>query len=408
MARIAIYIGRHLCTAPRPCKEADALAVAGHTVTVHGLWFDARLVRRDELLLADRPWTFAPYADCRPGNVRRRWLWWRLRARHRLARSLFARTGRVMCDAFGYGAAALWRHAAAHPVDLAIFHSEAGLWAAERLRNDGRRVGVDFEDWFSRDLTPAQRSGRPVAELARLEAAALRFSPYVLATSHAMATAMAAAYSGPAPAVIYNTFPLPPLSAKARRDDRVVSLHWFSLLLGPERGLETAFAAFAALPDHFEFHLRADDPGNFFGELLKLIPAKARSRVHLHPTVSSAELPSRLAEHDVGLALDVSTIPSRNLTITNKLFQYLQAGLAVVASDTAGHMEVLRQKPDAGALFAGGDAASLAAALTRLCSEPDRLFAAKHAARRAAETLFAHEHQVPLYTELAAKALATR
>ncbi|HVU25334.1 MAG TPA: glycosyltransferase [Opitutus sp.] len=407
MARIAIYIGRHLCTAPRPCKEADALAAAGHEVTVSGLWSDPRLVARDEALLAGRSWQFTPYADCRPGTLGRRWRWWRIRARQRLARELFVRTGRVPADAFGYGTRLLAAHAERTAADLSIFHSEGGLWAAARLQRTGRRVGVDFEDWFSRDLAPSAQATRPVAALARLERAALRSGPYVLSTSRAMAEALAAAYDGPPPTAIYNTFPIAGTPcARAAVDPARISLHWFSLFLGPERGLETLFAALPLLPESWELHLRADDPANYAGHLLAGLPERLRPRVMLHPTVSNAELPACIAGHDVGLALDVSHIPSRNLTVTNKLFQYLQAGLGIVASTTAGHAEVLQAAPGAGEMFTAGDPAALAAALRRLCADPARLTVAKRAARHAGETVFAHERQATRYAELAAQALA--
>ena len=408
MARIAIYIGRHLCTAPRPVKEADALAAAGHKVTVHGLWSDPRLVARDRLLMKDRPWRFVPYADCHDGSLRSRFGWFALRARNRFARALFARTGRALADLYGYGSSALLSHAAASDADLLLFHSEGGLLAADVLKRHGRRVGMDFEDWFSRDLPPEQREGRPIAELARLEASALRFGPYVLATSHAMAEALAAAYGGPIPSVIYNTFPADPAAGMVptAEEDEPVALHWFSQTLGRGRGLETLFAALPGVSFDWRLNLLADDPGNAAADLLRELPASLRSRVEVVPSVPNPELPAAIARHDIGLALDVSAIPNRNLTITNKLFQYLQAGLAVVASDTAGHAEVLTQAPEAGVMFTAGDPASLAEALNTLGTDRTRLLRARRAARDAASTLFAHERQVPLYAAIAARALA--
>lgn len=409
MARIAIYIGRHLCTAPRPCKEADALSAAGHQVTVSGLWSDPRLVARDRALLSGRKWAFVPFADCRPGTLQRRWRWGCVRLRHRLAREWFAQTGRVSADLFGYGTNHMLAHAERSAADLSLFHSEGGLWVAKRLHRAGRRVGVDFEDWYSQDLPPAKRAGRPIDALKTLEAAALRVGPYVLATSHAMADALAQAYGGPAPTVIYNTFPIAEAARTpvhlADQGSHRVSLHWFSLFLGPDRGLETLFAALPCLSGNWKLCVRADDPGNFNAQLLAMLPAALAGRVEFRPTVPNAELAERIAEHDIGLALDVSAIPSRNLTVTNKLFQYLQAGLAVVASDTAGHREILEQAGAAGELFAAGDAISLAGALARLCDDPGRLSSARRAARAAGETVFAHERQEPIYAELARRAL---
>lgn len=409
MANIAIYIGRHLCTAPRPCKEADALAAAGHDVTVSGLWSDPRLVARDQQLMEDKPWRFVPYADCRPGRSSGGMRWLSVRLWNRFAREMFIRTGRIHPDVFGYGTRLLARHADEAHADLTVFHSEGGLWAAQELHRKGRRVGVDFEDWFSRDLPPKAQGGRPVANLSALESAAVRSAAYVTTTSQAMASALAEAYGGPAPSVIYNTFPQrvhgDSLSRPTSAELDAVSLHWFSQTLGPSRGLETLFEALPKIPGKWKLLLRADDPLGYASRLAPLLPEALRSRVEFAPTVPNADLPHRIAEHDIGLALDVSDIPSRNLTITNKLFQYLEGGLAVVASDTDGHNEVLQQAPVAGEIYAAGNAVSLAAALTRLCVDRVRLHAAKQAAKTAAETIFAHERQLPRYAELAARAL---
>lgn len=406
MARIAIYIGRHLCTAPRPVKEADALAAAGFEVSVHGLWFDSRLVERDENLVRGRRWRFEPYADARVDSARGRRLWFRLRAKHRFARALFTYGRTTTADAFGYGTTRLLSHATKAAADLTIVHSEGGLWAAHRLRGVGFRVGVDFEDWFSQDLPLESRRGRPIGALAMLEAAALRSGPYVLTTSHALARALADAYSGPEPAVIYNTFPAAGMPARSHAvNPNRISLHWFSQTLGSGRGLETLFTTLPHLPPCWQLHLIAEDPDRYGAKLISGLPEALRDRVRIEPTVPNADLPTRIAEHDIGLALDLSTVPSRNLTITNKLFQYLHAGLAVVASDTAGHREVLDQVPAAGVVYRASDSEALVEALRQLCSDPTRIEKAKRCAREAAAGLFSHERQIPRYATLVTEAL---
>lgn len=408
MANIAIYIGRHLCTAPRAIKEADALAGAGHAVTVHGLWFDQRLIARDRALLERSPWRFEPYDDCRPDRATTRARWWLRRAQHRYARRRFLQTGHLSPHVFGYATEQLAGHAARNQADLLVFHSEGGLWAADRLRRSGRRIGIDFEDWFSADLAPEQRIGRPVAELARLEAAAMHVGPYVSTTSQVMATALAKAYAAPEPTVIYNTFPEPvPVACNSIIRD-VVSLHWYSQTLGPGRGLEWLFQSLNDVPEGWELNIRADDPSGYARELLALASHRVRDRIAFVATVPNDELPLRIAHHDVGLVLETNLVPNKNLTIANKIFQYMQAGLAVIASDTAGHREVLESARESGVVCSQSVPGSLASALRQFVDDRARLAAAQRAARRAAETVFAHERQVPRYAELAARALAVR
>jgi len=54
MANILILIGAHLCTAPRPQKEAETLANDGYDVTVYGVWSDPELVKRDRQLMLNK------------------------------------------------------------------------------------------------------------------------------------------------------------------------------------------------------------------------------------------------------------------------------------------------------------------------------------------------------------------
>lgn len=405
MARVRIYIGRHLCTAPRPQKEADALASAGHQVSVHGIAYRRDYAVRDAQLAAGRAWTWAPVADYSTSGQGLPWLL--ARFRHRWARRQFAQARRITPEVWGYGHGRIAAHARQQPADLTLVHAEGGLAVAEELLANGHRVGVDFEDWFSQDLAPGQREGRPVAELARLEARLLRATPYALTTSRALAQAMAESLQAPAPQVVYNTFaagqpPPEPTSDPARP----LRLHWFSLVIGPARGLEELFAALPRVRGAWELHLRGECAESYRQDLLGGLPAELAARVTFHPLVAAEQLPAALLDYDVGLALEVSAIPSRNLTITNKFFHYLQAGLAVVASDTAGHREGLELAGPAGLLFAAGQPADLARALNQLTADRALVLALRQQAARSFQARLAHEHQQGRYAELAARALA--
>ena len=99
--------------------------------------------------------------------------------------------------------------------------------------------------------------------------------------------------------------------------------------------------------------------------------------------VPAEELGARSAQHDIGLALEESRPPSRDLTITNKLFHGLQAGLAVVATKTTGQEEAARIANGGVRLLEDNSARALAQAITHLAGDPKRLEDAKSAARRA-------------------------
>jgi glycosyltransferase involved in cell wall biosynthesis len=394
MAKILILIGAHLCTAPRPQKEAETLANAGHDVTVHGFWFDSKLVERDRLLMADKKWRFEPIIDFQPT---RRLINLGIRLQSRLAKELFQRFGIFSPILLGYGTKAMLKAARLAAADLTIVHSEAGLWVGKKLLEEGFRVGVDFEDWFSEDLLPSDRAMRPINQLKSLESYLVRNCTYSLTTSHALAEALAQAYQAPKPTVIYNVFPWSERQQidKQKRNHQnfnVPSLHWFSQTIGAGRGLELLFESLPYLNIDLEIHLRGNYPENARQWLETLIPKNWRDRVFIHPTVPNFELLSRIAEHDVGLALEIPYCFSRKFTVTNKIFQYMQAGLAVVATDTIGQREIFSQFPKIGQLIANNPQA-LAQAIKDLLTDTDKLVAAKKASLEATQEKFSWEQQ---------------
>ena len=406
--RILILIGGHLSTAPRAQKEARALMEAGHEVEARGIWFDERAAAEDLAMTARTGIRFASALDFRPGPGRF-YLRFAVRLRARFARKKFGRTGGFSPALLGYGAKELLAAALLHRADLTIVHSEAGLWAGRELLRRGLRVGIDFEDWFSHDLPPAARRERPVDVLEDLERTAARGARYVLAPSRAMAHALAQNYSIAPPAVVYNSFPSAEYSRidglhKDRSDPAILSVHWFSQHLGPDRGLELLFAALPLLKNPVQIYLRGACSPATRRWLNDSISPSCRARVTLLPLVSGAELLSRIAEHDVGLALETNSIPSRDLSISNKLFQYLQAGLAVIATNTRGQREVLQPCGEAATLLPQSSARLLAEKIDLFAAQPELLAQARPAALRAAKA-FCWERQKETLVQAAARAL---
>ena len=404
MARIRILIGAHLSTAPRPFKEARALAEAGHDVTMQGVWYDDVLAGRDESLLRKAPFTFVPVVDLRRSGLLPR-------LRRRLGMETWRRFKRFSPSSLGYGVRQHLAQARAAKADLTIAHSEGTLWVAAQLANEGCRVGVDFEDWFSEDLPEGERLRRPVVRLRDLERHLLRHARYRLAPSHAMARALGEMAGTEPPVCVYNVFPIADRHAPAppvtdRKSLAVPSLHWFSQTIGPGRGLETLLAALPHLNYRAEVHLRGETTRASRRWLDELIPPAWRDRVFVHGTVHNSELLLRIASHDIGLALETPAIRSRDLTVTNKLFQYLLADLAVIATATTGQREVAERANGAVKLVPPDDPPALAAAIDAWLAFPTHLTVARHAAREAVRTEFCWERQREHLLDEAALALA--
>jgi len=126
----------------------------------------------------------------------------------------------------------------------------------------------------------------------------------------------------------------------------------------------------------------------------------------VHGLVTNDALPARIAEHDIGFAGEQVYCANKDVTVSNKILHYLLAGLAVAASDTAGHREVAERAPGAVGLYPSGDGGALAAVLDGLLASRERLAAAQRAARDAAAGELAWSRQEDRLLEAVERGLA--
>ncbi|MCS3863245.1 glycosyltransferase involved in cell wall biosynthesis [Salinibacter ruber] len=396
--------GSHLCRNPRVVKEADTLAGAGYDVTVIGPVFSNELRSEDEELRSDADWTHRISVDLRRTVSG---IWARLR---RKAGGWLTRQGWDAGDALGYGVKQTLRQARRESADLYIGHEEVGTWVVWQLEQEGARVGVDFEDWHARDLLPEDRGDRPVSLLETVERDLLHRSVHATTTSKALAEALAAAYNAPEPDVLHNAFPWADREVmddvtRDRDGSGRVSVHWVSQTIGPGRGLDTLCQALREIETPVQVHLRGKCRPDYRSRLDQMFPDEQGHTLHLHGLVPPEALLSRIAEHDIGMALEQYEPDSRNLTVTNKIQHYLLGGLAVVATDTEGQKEVADQAGDAVWLYSVDSPDEMAHQLRMLLQSDNQLETAQEHALRAAREKFSWEQQAPKLLESVEQAL---
>lgn len=396
-ARILILTSGPLCRNPRPLKEALTLAAAGYVVTVITGFEGETGVELDKNLLAGTGVEFVPLRPAPGLNG------FMQRARIALARRAVHRFGWQLPSSLG-PATALLARARQSDSDLIIAHNESALWAASHLHTEGRRVAADLEDWYSEDLLPAARRARPIPLLRTLEKAALHHFAYASTTSEALATALQKAHGGPLAHVVPNTFHLQPLSEPVL--NATPSLVWFSQTVGPGRGLEAFLHIWAQSLVPSRLVLVGHCCADFRRTLAVELPPEKLPQLEFVDFVAAPLLPSLLAQHDIGLALEPHEPLNKEYTTSNKIYQYLNAGLAVLATPTAGQREVFARAPAIGQLLDLAKATQTAAALDAFLADRSRLLACRHAARAAAEQYFCWEKTAPILLAAVAAALA--
>jgi glycosyltransferase involved in cell wall biosynthesis len=403
--KILVLSALHLCRNPRVVKEATTLGHAGYDVTVLAVSTAARFERMDRDLVRGLPFRHLTLdlIGARPWSRLRSFL---SRGGTWLARTALERLSLESPQALGpaYGLLALARNC---PADLTIVHTEIPIWIARTLLRGGRRVAVDVEDWYSEDLLYADRRSRPLRLLRAVEDFVLNHASYSSATSDSMANALAERYGCPRPLVIRNTFPLQPRTRLDRPPgDEPPAFIWFSQTIGPGRGLELFLSAWTRTRGPSRVFLLGDVRPGYRDHLLAGVAPARRAQLGFLPIVRPAELPDQLAAFDLGLALESHWPLNRDITITNKILQYMNAGLALIATDTAGQTEVMRAAPASGLLIAAHETTQLAADLDTLLADRDRLRACQRASRAAAESRFCWEIDAAVLLAAVDRALA--
>ena len=184
---------------------------------------------------------------------------------------------------------------------------------------------------------------------------------------------------------------LPP---RKRPEPSVLRLHWFSQVIGPGRGIEDAVEALGLLGERVELHLR----GSLYEPFHSVIEALARrcgaaGRVFYYPQIDHDDLIRSMSVFDVGLALERPGDANYSKTVTNKIFSYVLAGLAVAATDTPGQREVLEQMPAAGFLYPAGNSRALADGVGRWLNDAVSLRSAQQAAWDVARQRFCWDRE---------------
>lgn len=375
--KVCIVTSGNVSTSPRVVKEADALQAAGHTVRVVAVDALPENGERDRAVMATRSWKL-DRVNLRRGDLRG-FAHRAMGAGWRAAAQWFGLADRSVSRYLGLLADA----AAAEPADLVIGHTLAGLpvavRAAERL---GARAGFDIEDYHSGELPSEPRYARERAIVTEVEQRYLARCARITASAPGIADAVAARYRVPRPHVVLNTFPRSERPSARPPAGRAPSLYWYSQVIGPGRGIEDAVAAVALLDLPVTLHLRGTLDPAFASQVV------GRPKVVVVPQVPPPELVARAAEHDIGLALEQPVTENRALCVTNKLFTYMLAGLAVVATDTPGQRAVMVEASGAGLLYRAGRPDELAERLRTLLCNANQLAACQAAAWEAADRRF--------------------
>jgi len=362
---------------PRLVKEADALAEAGYEVIVIYAYWNAWGTEIDKKMLPTKKWK-----SVRTGGdpQTQKTYYFISKLVHKLANVAYNMGMNSFADlAIARSSWFLKRLALKYKADLYIAHNLGALSAAVNAsKKFNKPCGFDAEDFHRHEMSN-DVTNREVRLKTYLENKYIPQTNYLTASSAPISNAYKNIFANISPITIRNAFQVredikPP--EEAATDS--LKLVWLSQTVGNGRGLTDIFAAISQLDNNeVELHLLGHLPGGeqqaYISDLLKKYPVN----VHFYQPIEPDELAVFASRFDIGLALEPAFSQNNDLALSNKIFIYLQAGLAVVASDTTAQLGFMEQFAGIGKTYDKGNAQSLADILTYYYRNRDELLRAK-------------------------------
>jgi len=369
---------------PRLVKEADTLAKAGFDVyVIYSFWakwaWDA-----DQLLFPKVGWV-PILAGGSPFENKAAYFFTRLRVKifRFIAEKVTFKLG-VAEIARGRTYPELLKKALSIKADLYVAHVQAALPAAVKAaQKHNARCGFDAEDFHRQEVSDDVNSYNFKIS-SYIEDKYLPSVNYITASSPLIAEQYALLYKR-AVTCILNVFPKTPALSITRNEDKPLRLFWFSQTIGSNRGLETIIEAISLTVAAMELHLLGQPANGYKQQLLQFAQSKGiDNRIFFYGPVPADELFNIAAQFDIGLASETDFCLNRRISLTNKIFTYIQSGLAVAASNTPAQRALIDKYPQTGKIY--NNAAQLANILSMYHANRELLHQTKKAAFKTGQT----------------------
>jgi glycosyltransferase involved in cell wall biosynthesis len=395
----------HISSNPRLVKEAICLSNNGyhvHLIFVQNLSF---LVKHDEHILNNNPtWSY----DILNKTDKKHELSYLLSTiRNKLALlafkyNLFARYFNLALNKNFYQQL---KKAIDYKADLYIAHNLGALpIAVNAAKNNSAKCAFDAEDFHRQEVTNDINSIQ--YNLVKfIEDKYLTQVDYITCASKLIAKNYHFIYNWLNPLVINNVFSkdfLQNLNPSVANSP--LKLFWFSQTIGKGRGLEDVIFAINKLKDkEIELHLLGNisiEAQNYFNKLINF-------KIDYIAPIVGDDIFKLANNFDIGLALEPAFCLNNNIALSNKLFTYLQAGLAVVASETAAQKKFSQENRNIGESYPIGNVADLAQIINTYYHNRDLLNTTKQNALKLAETTYNWELESKKFINIIEETLKT-
>jgi glycosyltransferase involved in cell wall biosynthesis len=403
--KVCLITPGHIATNPRLVKEVAALIEMGFQVHIVFTQYIESLKKEDQKIIGQYgglTFDVLNWSGYGPMPYLRKITWG---LTQKLSKKMAAKFPIDLFRKLALNRHYCWqlKKAVAANSDLYIAHNLGALAvavnAAKRLQ---AKCGFDAEDFHRFELSD-DKADQDVQLKIQVEEKYMPQADYLTAGSPLIAKAYEQVLTRKITSIL-NVFPAVNIPLKIEREN-TIKLFWFSQTIGPGRGIEIIIKAMALLnTPQLELHLLGECH-EFYKNELSAVAMQLNlnsDQLVFHATVGPDDLFKMATAFDIGMATETGTPYNREICLTNKIFTYLQAGLAIVASNTLAQKELINEYPNMGLLYDKNDENSMAACLKYLLAN-GKLQEAKQQSATLALTTFNWEVESLKFKQLIAQ-----
>ncbi|MBC7388159.1 MAG: glycosyltransferase, partial [Opitutaceae bacterium] len=206
---------------------------------------------------------------------------------------------------------------------------------------------------------------------------------------------------------INNSFPKNQFHSEAVPGQKnELKLVWFSQNVGLDRGLNDILNAINQIQDFKISFSIIGACSSSIKETLKAYVETERHQLTFCGLLSNEELNYSLSKFDVGIASEPGKDINNCIALSNKIFAYTQAGLAVLASNTPAQKYFMKTYTGVGCIYTVGDTEGIKNILNKWYKDTVLLTSCKETAKLIGETLINWEIEAGVLKKLIAEQLA--
>ena len=222
-----------------------------------------------------------------------------------------------------------WAKRASIKPNLVIAHNPAAFYPAQYFgKKNNIPFALDIEDYHPGESTPANVK-QAVSTLMGKIIPGTAYSSFAAPLIKQHTEKLLVKNSSNLP-VVNNFFPGKDFTEPAVLEKDKLQLVWFSQNIDFGRGLEELLEVFPGFDGLFDLTLIGSPKEPFISRYI----ADEKS-ITVIPALHPEKLIKLMGQFDIGLAIEPAKDLNNTLALSNKILTYFQAGLFIVASDTA-------------------------------------------------------------------------